>query len=371
MSPLARLCVRSVWLGLSCAACGATDVVATSHKSALPCDDHDATACDAGVGAPQDAGGDADSASDAAVQSSCRPRVCSALASSDAFCRSNGSAVQVGDTCSTNRELPPQSRYALCSCTDLVSTLTFTADAFTSTLQRPAPDAADLGVNGELDLSGSGRIDGVIHVVGKSQLASTLQADAVVEATLPPCACETARLLDVAALVRAHKQNHDNAREGLSETMLDGFRGTKELNLPCGRYFFTRVKSENQLIIRARGNVAIFVESNVELNDSLQIVSEDDTSRVSVFVAGQARTGGSLSMNGDPNGKARVNLYLQGDGTLDLTGAVDITGNLYAPHAELVTTGPLQIYGSLFVRRAAFGGEVFIHRDTEAPPACN
>jgi hypothetical protein len=371
MSPFARLCVRSVWLGLSCSACGATDIVATSHKSALPCDELDAAACDASVDPPPDAASDADGAPDAR-QPSCRPRVCSALASSDAFCRSNGSAVQVGDTCSANLELPPQSRYALCSCTALVSSLTFTADAFTSTLQRPAANAADLGVNGDLDLSGSGRIDGVIHVAGKRQLSSALQVDGVVEATQqPPCACEAARLLDVATLVRAHKQNHDNAREGLSETMLDGFRGTKELSLPCGRYFFTRLKSENQLIIRARGNVAIFIENDIELNDSLQIVTDDDTSRVSVFVAGQARTGGSLSLNGNPNGKARVNLYVQGDGTLDLTGAVDITGNVYAPYAELVTTGPLQIYGSLFVRRAAFGGEVFIHRDTEAPPACN
>jgi hypothetical protein len=122
------------------------------------------------------------------------------------------------------------------------------------------------------------------------------------------------------------------------------------------------LKGDAPLSIRTRGHVAIFVASNVELSDALSIQTESD-GQVSLFVAGDMHVGGSLSLGGDPNGKARVDLYLASEGTLEIAGSTDIRGKLYAPRAELVSVGTFQIYGSLFVRRAAPGGELHIHYD--------
>ncbi|HKO90066.1 MAG TPA: hypothetical protein VJU61_02875, partial [Polyangiaceae bacterium] len=251
-----------------------------------------------------------------------------------------------------------------------VSKSTFVVDAFMSTLQRPVANAANIGVNANVALGGSGSVDGELRVVGQRVLAPGMQVDAVLQVPSPPCRCEPELLLDIAALVRAHRSDHDNARAGVSESELDGYTAPKELSLPCGRYYFTRLKSEASLTIRTRGNVVIFVENSIELGDALRIQTEDSAGQVNVFVGGEARVTGSLWLGGDPNGRSRVNLYLQGEGTLDLGASTEIVGQLYAPHALLVNRGTLKLYGSMFVERAQHDVALQLHYDTStATPA--
>jgi hypothetical protein len=381
-----RWLLCGVWL----TACGGTDVVARAARGDVPCFGLDA-GCGVDAGLPDaeadaakdadagpdtatdaaEAGRDADAATDSETppDAGCRARVCNVLSSADALCRSSGVVIQAGDRCESSTSTAPTSRYALCSCSDLVSATTLSTDSFAGTLLRPVANAANIGVNADLDLGGTGNIDGELRVMGRRNLSSNVLVDALTPVSEAPCSCEPTRLLDIEALVLAHKKNHDNAREGFSEALLDGFRGPKELSLPCGRYYFTRLKSEDPLVIHTRGNVAIFVENNIELNDSLSIQSDGDSGEVNLFVAGEAHVGGALHLGGDPNGKTRANLYLQGNGTLELSGSTDITGNVYAPRAELVNVGIFQLYGSLFVRRAAPAGELHIHYDTSATSA--
>lgn len=300
---------------------------------------------------------------------SCRPESCATLASRASLCAASAPPVHVGDSCSN--ELAPTliRRFALCSCTDLVAPAQVLVDAYRTTLDNPAPGAAALAVNASLNVQ-QGRIDGSLHAStssGSEQLELTgalVQEDA-------PCGCADEQLLDVSALVERARDDNDNAALPLDPAELAGFTGARELSLPCGRYFLSRLSGSDALTIRAEGNVALFVAGNVELDDALEIKAGPG-GRVDVFVAGEMRISGALSLGGDPNGLERVSLFLAGTGSLNLRGSTSIVGDLYAPRADLVTAASFELYGSLFVRRAAPGGDLILHQDVAAaePTRC-
>jgi hypothetical protein len=245
-------------------------------------------------------------------------------------------------------------------------------DAYAGTLADPAPAAAALGVNGSVQIGQGGRVDGSLRAAGTITGSEALEVTGELLENAPaPCTCAEERLLDIAALVRARRDDNDNAAAALEATELAGFEGTRELSLPCGRYFLTRLAGTGALSIRALGNVALFVEGNVELDDALEIQANAGA-RVDVFVAGNMRVTGALSLGGDPNGTERVSLFLASRGSLNLRGSTSIVGNLYAPRADLVTAASFELYGSLFVRRAAPGGDLILHQDVSAaePSSC-
>lgn len=328
--------ISSFVCALALAACSATDVVARGA-------------------AARGAGG-------------CTPVGCSTLTTQAALCQGKDEHALAGDSCDANAQV---TRYALCTCSDLVSHSTLSVDSFSGTLTQSARRRPQLGINGNLSLTGQGTLDADLIVQGKSELGPDLSARAPVESANAPCQCAPSALLDIPAMVSARAGDNENQAASISSDQLNGFRGAQQLTLVCGRYYFTRFKGDDPIVIRTRGDVAIFVGSNIELNDALSIQTETE-SHVSLFVAGDMRVGGALSLGGDPNGKARVDLYLASEGTLEVAGSVDITGKLYAPRAELVSFGTFQLYGSLFVRRAAPGADLFVHYDEQAsePKSC-
>jgi hypothetical protein len=295
----------------------------------------------------------------------CGARVCAPLSSQRALCTSTTAPVQAGDSCAADGSVQI-AQYALCSCTDLVAPAVLNVDAYDATLSRPAPGAAALGVNGSLHVAQGGRIDGSLRAAG--DISGGDLTGELVESSVPPCACAESALLDVEALARAARDDNDNASLGLDPTEFDGFEADRELPLPCGRYFLTRLAGDGALTIRARGNVALFVEGNVELDQTLELRPEPGA-RLSVFIAGEMRVGGAFTLGGDPSGSERAALYLGGRGTLNLRGSTSLVGALYAPRAELVTAGDLEVYGSLFVGRAALEGDLTLHQDVSLAEA--
>jgi hypothetical protein len=358
----ARAC--SLACAVALASCSATDVVARRDAESR-------CRADAGLCPPDaDETPEAGETSDAG-ESRCEARACSTLGTRDRLCRSAPPTVQAGDSCGASGG-SPASRFALCTCTDLVTHAPLRVDAFSGTLAQSASELPRLGINGNLTLDGVDGVNAEILVRGRIDSADGGVLRPITATASAPCGCDAASLLDIAAIARARARDNDNAAAGLVSTQLDGFRGAQTLTLECGRYYFTRLKGDEAIAIRARGNVAIFVASNIELGDALSVQTEDSASQVSLFVAGDMHVGGTLSLGGDPNGSARVDLYLASEGTLEIAGAADLAGRLYAPHAELVSTGTFQIYGSLFVRRAAPGAEFHVHYDERAalPVAC-
>lgn len=296
------------------------------------------------------------------AEPACPARSCTSLSTLAALCASTSAPIISGDSCDTTLETAPSFHYALCSCSDLTAARALTVNAFSSTLTSQAPGRAALGVNGNLTLAQPSTVDGVVRVAGSVAGQGSLQVERV---SSPPCACAPEQQFDVRTVVAARKSDHDNARVNLATSALDNPLGSPILDLPCGRYFFTRIASTRPITIQTHGNVALFVEGNIELDDSLQIQAQD-SGQVSLFVAGELRVAGAFSLGGDPSGPGRASLYAGGQGTLAFRGSAAIVGNIVAPNAELVNEGILELYGSALVRRAAPIGDVVIHYDTSA-----
>jgi hypothetical protein len=343
----AHACVRFGWLGLRgalaglalspAAGCDQTDLVASYRGPSCTAQD----GCEPGA--------------------SCSPRTCAALASQRALCAAEAVPVQAGDSCDAAGSAQV-ARYGLCSCTDLVAPAALRVDAFDATASRPVARAAALGINGSLHADQGGSVDGSLRTAGPvSGGALDVTGEQFASAT-PPCACADAQLLDLAALARAARDANDNAGLGLDPDALAGLDADAERTLPCGRYYLTGLSGSSALTIRARGNVALFVDGNVEIDQALTLRAEPGA-RLSVFVAGAMRVGGAFSLGGDPSGSERTALFVGGRGTLQLDGSASLVGTLYAPRAELVSRGNLEVWGSLFVRRAALEGDLVLHQD--------
>jgi hypothetical protein len=356
--PLLRACAGArlplLLAGIGARACAGFD--GRRRAAALRCALVLAAGCEqtdlvASYLAPRCSGDDCD------PPAACSPRACAPLASRGALCAAQAPSVQAGDSCDDSAQV---SSYGLCSCTDLVAPAALLVDAYDGSLARPAPGAAALGVNGSLHAAQGGRIDGSLQAGGRVS-GGELSGERV-ESSTPPCACDASNLLDVAALVRTARDDNDNATQALDPAALTGFDEDRELALPCGRYFLTRISGAGALVIRARGRVALFVEGNVELDQAFSLLPESGA-RLEVFVAGEMRVGGSFTLGGDPSGSGRAALFSDARGTLNLQGTTSLVGALYAPHAELVTAGNLEVYGSLFVERAALEGDLLLHQD--------
>ncbi|MCK6549317.1 hypothetical protein L6R52_25970 [Myxococcota bacterium] len=317
-------------------------------------------------------------------------------------------------------------RFAVCACTDLVLGHHLDTDAFDSARGAYSPGGVggSVGVNGGLNVTAPMSIGGSVWVGGASGVTASASADVVVGAdlvvrgpfasgagldvrrdakigaalsarslhvggtlTLPegagldvsgtssisslvrapvdvrtPCACDEGALLDVAAIVARHVDDHDGAAIGLARDALANVTAATTLELPCGRYYLDRIGAHAPLVLRITGRTALFVAGDVALDDALT-VELGAAGELDLFVAGNLVSAGTI-MLGSFRTPARARLYVGGAGTIQLSGGGVFAGNLYAPRAELVASAPIELFGSLFVRRLAASAPLAVHYDT-------
>ena len=178
----------------------------------------------------------------------------------------------------------------------------------------------------------------------------------------PPCDCEPSRLLDIGSIVAARENENDNARFGFEATSLVNVSG--DLDLSCGRYYFDRLSTVDALNIRVNGRVVFFVAGDLVLSHPLRVELVNDA-ELDLIVAGQVLAEAPLNF-GDSAAPLRTRLYLGGQGTLQIDGGGTFSGMLYAPRTELVVSAPLEVLGSLFVRRLSASDNVTVHYDVTA-----
>lgn len=339
------------------------------------------------------------------------------------FCEGGGPVVSVGDGRCGGDLAQRAFRFAVCSCESLVSSAGITADSFDS---RIAPYStggagASVGINGRLDLNASGQINGGLWVSDpsgmvagqagsldvsrslscagpvQSQAAVNVGQDAYINGNLraqslnvggrltmpegaaldvtdtarwgerstaavqvpPPCDCASHALLDIGALVRARADDNDNAIMGLSQDDLRGASG--QWSFECGRYYFRGVQSDSGLDLHINGRVALFVEGDVSVNGRLTITLGPQA-ELDLFISGQLNTGEPPQI-GSVSRPAQARTYVGGQGTVQLTGGGQFAGSLYAPRSELVSSGPIEVFGALFARRIVSSGRLTLHYD--------
>jgi len=346
------------------------------------------------------------------------------------FCEGGGPVIEVGDARCGGDLARRAFRFAVCTCEALVASAAITTDAFDS---RDGPFTAGpggaLGVNGRLDLQdmtsiggalllgdpsgmnagGGARLEVAQHLASAGPVVSEAEivvqgdlrangrvaaaaltvggtltlpegADVEVSGALdapaptraavtvpPPCDCAPGALVDIPAEVEARRLDHDDARAGLDPGALADASGVVEL--PCGRYFFERVGAQSNLTLHATGRVAIFVAGDVAVGGRLA-VTLGPGAELDLLIAGQLVTNAPPEI-GAESAPARARVYVGGAGTVQLGGGGTFYGNLYAPRAEVVTSGPLEVFGALFARRIAASGGLTAHFDRAVQAAAD
>jgi hypothetical protein len=338
-------------------------------------------------------------------QGSCVPTI--ALDAGAQACANGGPPVVValdaGSVCVA--ALAPLSfRWALCSCGNATMSDFFYTDGFDST-QGPY-DGGELGggvgVNGSFNGSASFDIGGTawifggngltsssasnirqeMHVNGQAQGGgSTVGSNAYVNGnisgfsiggklyvpamgnvgagvTVPPgntvigpvsvpkpCDCDPNQLIDVAGLVASGAANNDNAVVGLDPRVFDNAGGGKRLDLPCGRYYLTRVSPTGPITIAAHGRVALFIGGNLDASDDITITNVPNA-EIDVFVLGSVNISANLAL-GATGFPAQFRMYIAGTSFSASSGAL-LAGNYYLPHASYDVSSGVDIYGSIF-----------------------
>jgi hypothetical protein len=298
---------------------------------------------------------------------SCAARSCTRATSKSEFCSAQTNLVEVGDGCNSPGATTQTFRFAICSCTDLVTI---------EPLQVDGPNPTAIAVNGALRvgagvyIAGSVRVGGALSSALSSAQSAPMITGSLIEHTRPSCACGAANLLDVGAATAAYAGDNDNADAKLVSVEYDSFSGARSLDLACGRYYLSRVAGSGALRLRVHGRVDLRIDGNVELDDEL-VVNLDAGAQLTLFIAGNMRVTGRLELS-TPDSASSLRVLVGGNGTVDLGSDALIVGTLYAPRAELVTRGRFELTGAVFVRRVVPSAELIVHYDpSTGEPAAN
>lgn len=333
------------------------------------------------------------------------------------FCEGEGGILLPGDAQTCTGDLGQKTfTFALCSCTDVSVLGTFFTDSFNSNDPNMGVLAGgSVGVNGNYgtiavaDIGGALWIDGsmnttAIHGVAKTlqcggnvtpTLLSTVDDNAYVEGNISgllplmtidgdlhipagktvqatvkgstikepvsvqtPCDCSDP--IDVAGIVQGYKADNDNDVHGIDPKALQDLGLFKNIELPCGRFFFTEITSLVTLHIKATGRTVIAVEG--DLSDvglfNLEIAPDAE---VDLFVAGDIEFA-NLAKLGDKNRPAALRIYVGGQVTF--VSGFQLGGNLYAPNAIFNSVGLGDVWGSLFVKGIQLIELFSIHYDS-------
>lgn len=282
----------------------------------------------------------ADSCNDDA-SARCLDRACVPASTRTDICLRTGPVFALGDGCGDALS-NPRFRYALCSRADLATL-------------APLTVLGDVALDSPMVAASFGApvtVEGTLHYVGELPPAPSGSSIVPVRGTAQCGQAQTA-LLDIAQVVKDRALDNDNATlTGSPLAGLENVTGTREITLPCGRYYLGPIQGEGQLIIHTRGQVAIFVDGAVGLGGGLTIESST-ASRVTVVVNGALRVTGGFSMG--TLSALRNLLVVAGQIYFD-GGQAELGGVIYAPDNELLSTSTLSLYGSAFVRSARFNG---------------
>jgi hypothetical protein len=226
--------------------------------------------------------------------------------------------------------------------------------------------AAGLQTSGDVTIGGTLYVPALapVDVGGTRTIGPVVNASVQSVQVAPACACTAGQQVDVAGFVETYRaQNrNDDAAIDVAPTALEDVTSSLSLTLQCGRFFFDRVGATAPITVTTQGRVAIFVGGDLSTTSDFT-VKVPSGSEVDVFVEGNVTVGGVFAV-GEPSNPARARIYVGGTGTVNLQGAAQLAGNLYAPRAEIVLgSAPATLFGSIFAAGLSAGADLKIHYD--------
>jgi hypothetical protein len=341
----------------------------------------------------------------------------------DTYCQGTGPPVLVDDAC-TGDLAEAVFRHAVCACGDLGLGASLVTDAFDSRLGPYAPGGTGghIGVNLGLDYNGTLTAGGDVTVAGTRGLSAGTRLDVAGNlavagglgrssstigvggaarvggnvdggtltvagslttttgatvtgnvtagsrttapvAVPPPCRCDPTDILDVSAVVADHAIANHDADIGITAGELDGVSGDATLELPCGRFYLSRILASGggTVTIRATGRTALFIAGDVTLDGNLTVEIAPGA-ELDLFITGFLNLPGTARL-GDPARPRALRVYVASAGSIALSGGSTLAGNLYAPDADLATSAPVDVYGAVLLNRWNLSAPVNIHYD--------
>lgn len=242
--------------------------------------------------------------------------------------------------------------------TDLLMNDTLSANS-SVTVGKNAQIAGDVKCNGALKIAGS-----LTYPATRTLSASSQSIGSIVRAPVtvaPPCDCAASSIFDIAGYVSARSQSNDNAAIALDSNRLANYSGDQTINLPCGRFYLNRIGGQGKVTLNITGRTALFIGGDVNINDAFS-VNVGTTGELDLFINGGLTSSAPLNF-GNKNTPARVRLYMGGSRNINLAANSVIGGNIYAPSSALVTAGPLEVFGAIFVNSFNPSAAVTIHHD--------
>ena len=216
-------------------------------------------------------------------------------------------------------------------------------------------------IPGYTNIGRNGWLEGNFTDLGPASFAGDLHHEATVIAiplsvtgsntmapvtVTPPCPCEASQILDVAAVVAQGLASNDDAKIGLSPSAWSNVAVIEKATLPCGRYYLDSLRIVGSLEVTVTGRVALFVGADITVIGNLQF-HLDPGAEIDIFIENDLNLVG-LAVFGDKANPADTRIYVGGSGNVNLVGAGEFVGNLYAPLSTVTAPGYLDVYGAIF-----------------------
>lgn len=227
----------------------------------------------------------------------------------------------------------------------------------------------DLEVGGNLTGVGRIAVDGTLRVGGEDRFLGwrEIASEGAYGTTpAPPCGCSDAEIFDVVGAVAAARAQNDNAAAGLPTAI--AAIGWTDVRLQSGSYFFDDVRTIGATRLTIDGNVAIYIDGNLD-NIGAEWIRLNDGATLDLYVSGAVRTIGHVVL-GDKWAPSSFRLYIGGTEEAAINvGNQMFNGAIYAPRAPLRYIGNTNIRGALTARTLLGVGNLVVgYAAPDAPP---
>jgi hypothetical protein len=224
--------------------------------------------------------------------------------------------------------------------------------------------AEDAYVRGDIRASVPVNIAGALHVPEGATVTDNVISRRTLREPVtvtPPCDCDASSFVPVVEYANAARSRNDNARIGLDLDALVAPTTARRLDLPCGRYFLSRIGGSGPITIVAHGRTALFVAGDVDVNAALT-VTLDPGAELDIVIGGRLRATSALTI-GSPNYPALTRVYVGSPDGFDVTNVTALGGNFYVPGGRFRTTATLEVYGAIFAGDFISTSTVAVHYD--------
>jgi hypothetical protein len=209
----------------------------------------------------------------------------------------------------------------------------------------------------------SAHIDGDLHVTPGSSLTGpfidiggdTVEAPFALDA---PCRCDADVEFDLETAVADARVHNDNAAIGLAALPSVPAEGLT-LELGCGRYFLTELKTPRKVRILVTGRAALFVAGDFQSGNLVLELAEG--AELDWFIQGRL-TLSAADRVGDRYRAGALRAYVGGASEIALSPS-RVAMNLHAPRADVVLVGVGDLYGSVLARTIRAVLAVIVHYD--------